>query len=302
MTSPDVTDQSLLAPLPTIEQHLAARCDEAFDASGPHNLRAAMRYALLGGGKRLRPLLCWHACVSVGAPGEASLDAGAALEFIHAFSLVHDDLPAIDDDDLRRGLPTLHRHAGEAMAILTGDALLTLAFRLLNSLPIARRGLAISHLADATWAMVKGQVEDTIPDPADASPAAERVDRIHRNKTGALIRASCSLGAICGLQDLTDPAQADRLRCIEAYGEHTGLMFQVVDDLLDLEQSAEHTGKRTGKDANKGKLTHPGVHGIAASRAEVARLRDLSLDSIVNLGPQAAPLRALTDRLATRTK
>lgn len=263
----------------------------------PANLVAAIRYSLLGGGKRLRPLLAWRCCEAVGASGESSLAAGAAVELIHAFSLVHDDLPAMDDDDLRRGKPTLHIHAGEAMAILAGDAMMTLAFEHLvakvSDAPLAD-GL-VRELSQATTGMIAGQVYDSLGGFPVGLSDHERLILIHRNKTGALIRAACRMGAMSG------KASEQHLNAITRYSEAVGLMFQVVDDLLDIESTPEQTGKRTRKDATAGKLTFPGLLGVAQSKAEVRRLTEEAADAVTVLGPPATPLIELAERMSQRT-
>ncbi|GJQ28559.1 MAG: geranylgeranyl pyrophosphate synthetase [Phycisphaerae bacterium] len=304
MASPD----AILDPLPIIEARLAELCGG--DADTPRVLAEAMRYAVLNGGKRLRPLLCWHAAEAVGPPfdrldaadQESRLRACIALELVHAFSLVHDDLPALDNDDLRRGQPTLHKHAGEAAAILAGDALLTYAFRVLDGMTPRPRALATSILADASWRMVRGQVLDTLGGFPERDPPAQRVRTVHEQKTGALIAAACLLGGVCGAARSPGEDLDAHVTALGRFGEHVGLMFQIVDDLLDEEQSAEHLGKRAGKDARAGKLTYPAVHGIAASRAEVERLRVEARRAIDPLGVKAENLRLFADLLASRTK
>ncbi len=280
-----------------IDAHLAA---VVHTLDLPLNLKEAIAYAALGGGKRIRPLLAWHSCVAVGAPGERSLSAGAAVEFIHAFSLVHDDLPALDNDDLRRGKPTLHIHAGEAMAILAGDALMALAFDVLDrhSPDPALTPALIAELSSATMGMIAGQVFDTLGGLPAGLSDRERLERIHRNKTGALIRAACRMGAVLG----TGRAAPDdsRLRAITRYAECVGLLFQIVDDLLDVESSPEQTGKRTRKDVDAGKVTYPSLLGVEGSRREVARLHAEALAAIGPLGPPADGLRALTTTLTER--
>lgn len=264
----------------------------------PANLVEAIRYALLGGGKRLRPLLAWRCCEAAGGLGDLSLAAGAAVELIHAFSLVHDDLPAMDDDDLRRGKPTLHIHAGEAMAILAGDAMMTLAFEhLVTKVPDAplADGL-VRELSQATTGMIAGQVYDSLGGfPAGLSDH-DKLLLVHRNKTGALIRAACRMGAMSA-----GKAGQTHLDAITRYAEAVGLMFQVVDDLLDIEATPEQTGKRTRKDAQAGKLTFPGLLGVKESRAEVQRLGQDAADAVNILGPAAKPLIELSERLARRT-
>lgn len=274
------------------------------------SLREAIRYALLGGGKRLRPCLALECCAAVGAPRKAALPAAAAVELIHAFSLVHDDLPAMDDDDLRRGRPTLHKATSEAMAILAGDAMTVLAFRALTTEGIdpALAGLLTRELADASGAMIVGQVYDTLGGLPEGLSAQERVSLIHRCKTGALILASCRMGAMMGLRAVS-PAETgrrsgspeDALEALTTYGSAVGLMFQIVDDLLDVEQTPENTGKRTGKDAAAGKTTFPGVLGIEGSRAEVERLHALATSALAPFGERATELGRICDFLAVRT-
>lgn len=282
----------MFACVPRIERHLDAIVR---GADLPGELVDAIRYAVLGGGKRLRPVLAWHACEAVGGTGEASLPAGTAVELIHAFSLVHDDLPAMDDDDLRRGRPTLHIHAGEAMAILAGDAMMSLAFLELTdaALDPALAAALVRDLAAATTKMIAGQVCDTVGTGGVVADRA-RLEMIHRNKTAALIRAACVMGARCG------PASSESLAAIEEYGEAVGLMFQIVDDLLDVERTPEQTGKRTRKDAVAGKLTYPSLLGSQASREEIERLRTRASTAIEVLGAPAAPLHDLCEALAVR--
>ncbi len=243
----------------------------------PGNLREAVRYATVQGGKRLRPVLAWLCAEAVGGDGEASLPAGCAVECVHAFSLVHDDLPALDDDDLRRGRPTLHKHAGEAMAVLAGDALLTMAYWAIDGAGGAegagRRDALRRELTVGTLGMIGGQVYDTLGGMPAELDARAQLELIHRGKTAALLRAACRMGAICALPE--GDADEERLEAVSAYGEAIGLLFQVVDDLIDVEQSAEVAGKRTGKDAEAGKTTYPGVLGLDESR----RAADVLLES-----------------------
>lgn len=276
--------------------------------AAPVTLVEAIRYALLQGGKRLRPILAWQSAVACGSPGESSLDVGAAVELVHAFSLVHDDLPAIDNDDLRRGRPTLHRHAGESMAILAGDAMLSGAFELLafsheHPSPAVRLAL-LRELSHATTAMIHGQVWDTLGGLKTDLPEAEQLRAIHSNKTGALIRASCRMGAIAALEEAGQPfdGTSSVLAAITRYAEAIGLMFQIVDDLIDVEQPAEHAGKKTGKDAHAGKLTYPEVFGIEGSRSEIRRLLAEANGALGGFGERARSLRDLAAYLANRTK
>lgn len=291
--------------LGAIEAYLIERIDAV---RAPANLRDAARYALLGGGKRLRPLLAWHAAVAAGGGGEAALPAAAAVEMVHAFSLVHDDLPAMDDDDLRRGRPTLHIHAGEAMAILAGDFLLTLAFdELHRGTELARRSeLALPlmrELSEATSAMIAGQVLDTLGGADAKTSRLAQLRLIHTGKTGALIRASCRMGAICGLAARparSRPAPAKVVEALTRYGEAVGLMFQAVDDLLDVEATHEQTGKRTRKDAQAGKLTYPGLLGANRARREVEHLCRLGVEALAPLGSRGAELERLCRDMAVR--
>lgn len=290
----------ITAPASRIDAYLSEYLDRT---PLPGNLADAIRYSLLGPGKRMRPLLVWHACAAAGAPPERALPAAAAIEFIHAFSLVHDDLPGLDNDDLRRGRPTLHKHTSEAMAILGGDAMLTLAFKIVTD-TVADSALAASivrELADATIAMIAGQVYDTLggfPEAAPGKPLDEpaKLELIHHNKTGALIRASCRMGALCA------GASPATLAALTTYGEAVGLMFQIVDDLLDVTQTTEHLGKKAGKDQDAGKLTYPVVFGIDRSREEVRRLHDRAIDALRPLGPGADPLRQLCAYMAVRSR
>lgn len=264
----------------------------------PENLRRAARYAVLGPGKRMRPLLVVGSCKAAGGRPERALAPAAAMEMIHAFSLVHDDLPALDDDDLRRGRPTLHRHAGEAMAILAGDALLGLAVELVLARlePEELAGRVCRELIAACNDMIAGQIYDTLPEFGEDLAPLRRLETIHRHKTGALIRTSCRMGAICG------GADEKTLEALTCYGEAIGLMFQVVDDLLDVTQTTEHLGKTAGKDRDQHKLTYPALVGLEASRTEVSRLRETALGSLDGMGNDAEPLRALCDYLAVRTR
>jgi geranylgeranyl diphosphate synthase, type II len=237
--------------------------------------------------------------MAAGASGERSLPAGAAVELIHAFSLVHDDLPALDNDDLRRGKPTLHIHAGEAMAILAGDAMMALAFEHVSRCcPPRLSAILVQELASATTAMIAGQVYDTLGGFEAGASAEQRLRRIHINKTGALIRAACRMGGMCARDD----GECEALPSLTRYGAAVGLMFQIVDDLLDVEAPSQRAGKKTGKDAEAGKTTYPGVIGVEGSRREVHRLEREALDAIADLGLAADPLRDLCRYMAARDR
>lgn len=284
---PLATDDLLLAE---IEAALAAAIDQC--RLGPL-LDEATRYALLGGGKRLRPLLALRACEAVGGRREHAMPAAVALECIHAFSLVHDDLPAMDDDDLRRGRPTTHKVYGDAVAILVGDLLQGLAAEVALESAVAPREIARTVL-EGSRLMIEGQVHDTVGGfPVGMDDELDRLRHIHRLKTAALIRAACRAGALAGGGDAA---------ALDQYGEAIGLMFQVVDDILDETQSTEHLGKTGGKDKAAGKRTYPALLGLDGSHAEVARLETDALAALADLGPEADPLRVLVNRLATRTR
>lgn len=289
----------MFAPLPRIERAIEEYLEKA---EGGDALGRAMRYAVLNGGKRLRPLLAWHSSVACGGTGEDSLCAGIAVELVHAFSLVHDDLPALDNDDVRRGQPTLHKHAGEAMAILAGDQLLVEAFACVAGQvgwEDGNRKLELVRiLTSATLAMVRGQVFDTLGGLPEQSSPLESLRLVHSCKTGALIEASCRMGAVCAAGAVAEDKQA----AIRAYGGRVGLMFQVVDDLIDVTQPESHAGKRTGKDAVAGKLTYPGVLGVEGSQAEVASLLEQAVSAVRYLGVGAENLIQLAEYLANRTK
>ena len=254
----------------------------------PTRLHEAMRYSVFAGGKRLRPALVLAACRAVGGKDAACAPALAAVEVLHTYTLVHDDLPAMDDDDLRRGRPTCHKAYDEATAILVGDALQTLAFEVVADLGAA----AVKVLARASGSrgVVGGQQDDLDAEgaPIDSSPACRaQLERIHRGKTAALIRASCALGAIAGG---ATPAQ---YAALEAFGEDIGLAFQVADDVLDATADAATLGKTPGKDAAQGKLTYVAVHGLAAARAEAQRLEASALAALVPFGAAGNQLAAL---------
>jgi len=266
----------------------------------PANLDEAVRYALLGPGKRTRPILAVLTAEALGGKAEAAIPGACSVELIHAFSLVHDDLPALDNDELRRGRATTHIRFGEALALLAGDAMMSLAFEILRDAPDPAR--SVRELATACTDMIAGQVLDTLgPQHSAASSQTdplEHLRQIHRSKTGALIRASCRLGAISAAAE--DDSEA--MQSITAFAEAIGLMFQAVDDLLDVEQSAEHVGKATGKDREAGKLTFPSVIGVEQTRVEIRLLRERAMEALSTLGDKANPLRLMCENLARRTK
>jgi geranylgeranyl pyrophosphate synthase len=270
-------------------------------ATLPEHLQDAVLYAATGGGKRLRPAMLVMSCEAAGGRRQRAMGPAVAIELVHCFSLVHDDLPGMDDDALRRGRPTLHVHTSEAMAILAGDAMLCLAFQVLATDPelAAHPGLVVrilQELTTATTAMIGGQVYDTLGGLPAAMSDQERLSAIHRYKTGALFRAACRMGGLAAKAD------AATVRALTQYGEAAGLMFQVVDDVLDVTQSTEHLGKATGKDERAGKLTFPGLLGLTRSREEIGRLQETARAALAPLGTAAEPLRQLCDFMAVRTR
>ncbi len=285
---------------------LSARADQALaralppDAQPPVELHRAMRYAVLGGGKRLRPLLVYVTGRAFDAPLEVLDACAVAVEVIHAYSLVHDDLPAMDDDALRRGRPTCHVAFGEAMAILAGDALQALAFEVLANDPALAVGAAtrlemlrVLATACGSHGMAGGQAFDLA---AVGRPlAASELERMHVYKTGALIRASVQLGALAAGCD--DPRV---LAALDEYGHAIGLAFQVRDDLLDIEAASEQLGKTAGKDSAANKPTYPSILGLEASRAELARLTARAVAATDVIGERARGLRDLARFVADR--
>jgi geranylgeranyl diphosphate synthase type II len=287
------------ADLPVTE--LLARDGEALEAylvaalarlrDVPGRLDEAIRYSLFAGGKRLRPTLVlrtFEACGGTDARRPTALASAAAMELIHTFSLVHDDLPAMDDDDLRRGKPTNHKVFGEAMAILAGDAMVTLAFGLLaeDADPAAAPRLAL-ELARAAGpeGMIGGQVLDI--DSEGRTLQLSQLQQVHRMKTGALLAASCRMGAVAAGADEAGVATMD------AFGRHLGLAFQIIDDVLDETSTPQQLGKATNKDAARGKNTYPALLGLERSRREAERQLASAIETLAPLGPAARPLAAL---------
>ena len=254
----------------------------------PKTLRDSMGYSLMAGGKRLRPILVLAAAEACGRKGETAMGAACAMEMIHTYSLIHDDLPAMDDDDLRRGRPTCHKVFGEALAILAGDALLTYAFEVLTG---AARTESIAGVVRAvargagTQGMVGGQVLDLAGEGKSAT--LEMVQAIHAWKTAALITASCEAGAMSGG---ATPTEYEHL---SAYGKNIGLAFQIVDDILDITSSSEALGKTPGKDARVGKATYPAVLGVAKARQQADRLAGQAFEALRIFGSRARTLEAL---------
>jgi geranylgeranyl diphosphate synthase type II len=265
----------------------------------PQTIHRAMRYSLFAGGKRIRPILCIAAAEALGPAPTGIEDDACTLEMVHTYSLIHDDLPALDNDDLRRGRPTNHVVFGEAMAILAGDSLLTLAFQVLGNLPHASdtvKARLVAELATASGTvggMIGGQVHDI--EGERQIPTAALLESIHRAKTGALLRASVRMGAIYA------GANPEQLSALSSYGEHIGLAFQIVDDVLDVEQSSETLGKTAGKDQAQQKVTFPAVYGVEQSKAMAEQGRVAAHQAVELFGEAAEPLRQLADFIVKRT-
>jgi geranylgeranyl diphosphate synthase, type II len=265
----------------------------------PETIHRAMRYSLFAGGKRVRPILCLEAARVIFDASAGIETAACSLEFVHTYSLIHDDLPALDNDDYRRGKLTSHKVFGEAIAILAGDALLTLAFQTLSTIDSVsderktRTMAELSTAAGTVGGMIGGQVADL--EGEGKIPTRELLESIHRAKTGALLRASVRMGAIYAGAD-------DRqLHAISSYGEHVGLAFQIVDDILDVEQSSELLGKTAGKDAQQQKITFPAVYGLDQSRRMAERERVEAQEALAMFGERASRLRELADLIVQRT-
>lgn len=294
---------------PRIEAALAGYAEVA--AGCPSELREAVSYSLLAPGKRLRPLLTLMAAQACGGTVAAALPPACAVEMVHAYSLIHDDLPAMDDDDLRRGRPTCHKQFGEALAILAGDALLALAFQVVAAdvQPPEVAARCCAELAEAAGPcqMVGGQADDILgrlclgPElgdeplsPALLAKALEQLESIHRRKTGAMILVSLRLGALVAAAD------AAQLEALSHYGRCLGLAFQITDDLLDVRGCEAQVGKRLGKDAEQGKLTFPGLLGIDASGRRAEELIAEACVAVQLLGPRAEGLEALAHYVLER--
>jgi len=265
--------------------------------TAPATIHRAMRYSLFAGGKRIRPILCIEAARAVSDSTDGVIAAACSLELIHTYSLIHDDLPALDNDDYRRGKLTNHKVFGDAMAILAGDSLLTLAFQALAQLdaPDSRKTRMIAELSTAAGTvggMIGGQVADL--EGEGKAPNAQLLETIHRAKTGALLRASLRLGAIHA------GAGAEQYAALSCYGEHVGLAFQIVDDILDVEESSEALGKTAGKDAQQQKITFPAVYGLEDSRRMAAEECERAHRTLEDFGDRAARLHELADMIVQR--
>jgi len=267
------------------------------ETTPPASIHKAMRYSVFAGGKRVRPILCLESARIFTADVSASMYPACAIEFIHTYSLIHDDLPALDNDDLRRGKPTCHRQFGEAAAILAGDALLTLAFETVAAAPVdaerrVKMATEISTSAGTVNGMVGGQVADLEAEGKDVGP--EMLEYIHRSKTAALIRASITSGALCAGAPAEDVARLRR------FGETIGWAFQVTDDILDVEESSAALGKTAGKDVAQQKATYPSVFGLERSHQIAKELSERAIAELDTYGTKASRLREIGEFLVYR--
>tara|TARA_R110000850_G_scaffold260668_3_gene388017 strand:- start:456 stop:1349 length:894 start_codon:yes stop_codon:yes gene_type:complete len=265
----------------------------------PATVHEAMRYSIFAGGKRLRPVLCLAAAEACEGRLEDALSPASAVECIHTYSLIHDDLPCMDDDDLRRGMPTSHIKFGEGIAVLAGDALLTIAFEILAQAPSAKRyqvGAYISELASASGSrhLIGGQVLDLEGEGSDVKLTPTQLKYIHQSKTAALLTSSIRLGA------MTANATPKKLEALTEYGQSLGLAFQVIDDILDVTQTSEKLGKSAGKDEATNKSTYPALFGLEKSRKEAARLTSKAHSSLKPFGKKGERLHEIVDYLLDR--
>ena len=289
-----------------LKEYLATRAadvDAALDAflpkakEKPATIHAAMRYSLFAGGKRLRPILCLAAAEACGGDLESAMPPACAVEILHTYSLVHDDLPCMDDDDLRRGRPTCHKVYGEGMAVLTGDALLTEAFLILAQTSPAKRYPTASYVAElaltgGSTKLIGGQVMDLEGEGKKLTKA--QLVKIHESKTAALLATSIRLGA------MTANATDKQLEALTVFGRALGLAFQVIDDILDVTASTEVLGKTAGKDLAVEKATYPAILGLDKSRKEAAKLTKEAMDALPPFGKKAQHLREIADYLLKR--
>jgi len=262
------------------------------ESAPPTSIHTATRYSVFAGGKRIRPILCLETARIFSSDVTPALHPACAIECIHTYSLIHDDLPALDNDDLRRGKPTCHKKFGEATAILAGDALLTLAFEIVGAAPVAaeRRVAILSELASSAGTvngMVGGQVADLEAEGKPVSP--QMLEYIHRSKTAALIRASTVAGALCAG---ASPEDVARLR---SFGESIGWAFQVTDDILDVEESSAALGKTAGKDIAQQKATYPALYGLPRSHEIANELAAKAIDALAPYGDRASRLREIAE-------
>ena len=295
--------------LASLEEHLEqqrGRIDEELErlvpkeSERPPNIHRAVRYSLFAGGKRIRPILCLEGArlISLSQPNPEIYTISCALELVHTYSLIHDDLPALDNDDCRRGKLTCHKVFGEALAILAGDALLTLAFQVLATLRLTPADIrtdlvaTLSRAAGTVGGMIGGQVADL--EAANNSVTPETLEYIHRSKTAALIRAAVCMGALSERADNTE------LTAVSDFGEQAGLAFQIVDDILDVESSREKLGKTAGKDALQKKVTYPALYGLEQSKQMAAECITRAKTALEPFGERAKTLNELAHYLVSR--
>jgi len=291
MKLPEFFEEDRLAVDAALEQFLPQ------ESTRPASIHQAMRYSVFAGGKRIRPILCLEAARIFTPDVAPALHPACAIEMIHTYSLIHDDLPALDNDDLRRGKPTCHKKFGEAAAILAGDALLTLAFETISASPIApAQSVAIvkevARAAGTVNGMVGGQVADLEAERQRIEP--DMLEYIHRSKTAALIRASVTSGALCANAPVEDVARLRR------FGETIGWAFQVTDDILDVEESSAALGKTAGKDIAQQKATYPAIHGLQRSHEIANELASRGIAELAPYGDAASRLRAIAEYLVLR--
>src|SRR5467141_2605558 len=291
MTLPPFFEEDRLTVDAALERLLPA------ESSQPSSIHTAMRYSVFAGGKRIRPILCLETARIFGSDVTPALYPACAIEFIHTYSLIHDDLPALDNDDLRRGKPTCHKKFGEAIAILAGDALLTLAFESIGATPVpAEHRVAIltevATSAGTVNGMVGGQVADIEAEGKRVEP--QMLEYIHRSKTAALIRASITAGALCAGASDNDVARLRR------FGETIGWAFQVTDDILDVEESSAVLGKTAGKDIAQQKATYPAIHGLERSHQIANDLAGKAISELAPYGEAASRLKEIAEYLVIR--
>jgi geranylgeranyl diphosphate synthase, type II len=287
--------------LSDVKRDVDASLEQLLPAADTHppTIHQAMRHSVFAGGKRVRPVLVVAAGESLAGSRETLLHLGAAIEMVHTYSLIHDDLPALDNDDLRRGRPTCHKVFGDAMAILAGDALLTVAFYQISVLPGADAQTRIEIVRELSSAagtldgMIGGQVVDLESERNQVTPGV--LEYIHRSKTGALLTACTRCGALAA------GAGPKQLAALTDYGRKVGLAFQIVDDILDITKSTEDLGKTAGKDEKVQKATYPALYGLEASARKARELSHEAIGSLDGFGPQADPLRRLAEFIVSRT-
>ena len=269
------------------------------ESEEPATIHRAMRYSVFAGGKRVRPILVLASGESIGGTRRTLIQLGAAIEMLHTYSLIHDDLPALDNDDLRRGVPTCHKVFGEAMAVLAGDSLMTRCYQVLVDLPGISDSTRLAILREIATAsgtidgMIGGQVVDIESEGKEITP--NTLEYIHRSKTGALLASCARCGALAaGADDL-------QMKSLSDYGRSIGLVFQIVDDILDITSSSRELGKTPGKDAKVKKATYPALYGIEASREKAGELTNAAIESVRELGAAAEPLRGIAQFILSRT-